>query len=169
MPSRKEQLPHAVPCPSVLSMDKPENFRRTLGVEDFILNYSNMYVFRLIHAFVCIHFFFFTVCLFLTLTSKLIWFFFLFSNQMTVSTNWTKTAQIYLFLFDDNRTVIPLSEGKPYSHYPERYEAWPQSRHRIGLTGGCYWEVEWERKVNIAVTYKDIEDYHSVLLELVLL
>lgn len=57
---------------------------------------------------------------------------------------------------------MTLSEGKPCPDHPERYEAWPQLRCRIGLTGRCYWEAEWEREVNIAVTYKETENYDSV-------
>ncbi|XP_030610364.1 protein NLRC3-like [Archocentrus centrarchus] len=72
------------------------------------------------------------------------------------------TAHRYLFLFEDDRTVMTLNEGKPCPDHPERYKAWPQLRCRIGLTGRCYWEVEWEREVNIAVTYKETENYDSV-------
>ena len=51
-----------------------------------------------------------------------------------------------------------LTEKQPYPDHPERYNAWLQLLCRNGLTGCCYWEVEWEKEVSIAVTYKDNDD-----------
>ncbi|XP_028454047.1 stonustoxin subunit beta-like [Perca flavescens] len=68
------------------------------------------------------------------------------------------TAHRYLFLFDNNTKVIALTEPQQYSDHPERYDVWPQLWCRNGLTGRCYWEVEWDTEVNIAVTYKDNDD-----------
>uniref|UniRef100_A0A4W6D4B8 B30.2/SPRY domain-containing protein n=1 Tax=Lates calcarifer TaxID=8187 RepID=A0A4W6D4B8_LATCA len=38
-----------------------------------------------------------------------------------------------------------------------RFDYWKQLLCREGLTGRCYWEVEWEGQVYIAVTYKGIK------------
>ncbi|XP_049426642.1 NACHT, LRR and PYD domains-containing protein 3-like isoform X3 [Epinephelus fuscoguttatus] len=68
------------------------------------------------------------------------------------------TTNRYLSLLDNNTKVMPLIDEEQYPAHPERYITWPQLRCRNGLTGRCYWEVEWEREVNIAVTFKDNDD-----------
>lgn len=75
--------------------------------------------------------------------------------ELTLDPN---TTHRYLFLFDNNKKVIPLKEPQPYPSHPERYDEWPQVLCRSGLTGRCYWEVEWEQEAHIAVTYKEIGD-----------
>ncbi|XP_063738897.1 NACHT, LRR and PYD domains-containing protein 12-like isoform X2 [Eleginops maclovinus] len=69
----------------------------------------------------------------------------------------TYTMNRNLKLSDNNRTVTTGTEEQPYQDHPERFVYWPQLMCRNGLTGRCYWEVEWRGRVFISVTYKGIE------------
>ncbi|XP_029907629.1 neoverrucotoxin subunit alpha-like [Myripristis murdjan] len=40
--------------------------------------------------------------------------------------------------------------------HPDRFDQKPQVLCREGLTGRCYWEVQWSGEVYIAVTYRGI-------------
>ncbi|KAM6992822.1 NLR family CARD domain-containing protein 3-like [Tautogolabrus adspersus] len=65
------------------------------------------------------------------------------------------TANRNLKLSHNNRKVTAVREKQPYPDHPERFD-YCQLLCTNGLTGRCYWEVEWEGKVHIAVTYKAI-------------
>uniref|UniRef100_A0A8C2XM27 Uncharacterized protein n=1 Tax=Cyclopterus lumpus TaxID=8103 RepID=A0A8C2XM27_CYCLU len=69
----------------------------------------------------------------------------------------TSTANVNLKLSDDNRKVTALTEEQPYPDHPHRFDFWPQLMCRKGLTGRCYWEVEWRGRVYISVTYIGIK------------
>ncbi|XP_029903643.1 NLR family CARD domain-containing protein 3-like [Myripristis murdjan] len=66
------------------------------------------------------------------------------------------TTHRNLVLSEDNRKVTAVTEEQPYPDHPERFDRWQQVLCRDGLTGRCYWEVEWEGTVYIAVTYRGI-------------
>uniref|UniRef100_A0A673WXU0 B30.2/SPRY domain-containing protein n=1 Tax=Salmo trutta TaxID=8032 RepID=A0A673WXU0_SALTR len=67
------------------------------------------------------------------------------------------TVDRLLFLSEENRKVTCRTEEQPYPDHPERFEDWGQVLCREGLTGRCYWEVEWSGKgAGIGVTYKGI-------------
>ncbi|KAM9471271.1 NLR family CARD domain-containing protein 3-like isoform 3-T6 [Salvelinus alpinus] len=67
------------------------------------------------------------------------------------------TVNRLLSLSEENRKVTWRREEQPYPDHPERFEDWGQVLCREGLTGRCYWEVEWSgRRVDIGVTYKGI-------------
>ncbi|XP_029922237.1 NLR family CARD domain-containing protein 3-like [Myripristis murdjan] len=66
------------------------------------------------------------------------------------------TAYRYLRLSEDNRKVKRVSEEQPYPDHPDRFDWEPQVLCREGLTGRCYWEVQWRGGVYIAVTYRGI-------------
>ncbi|XP_064871456.1 NACHT, LRR and PYD domains-containing protein 3-like isoform X2 [Oncorhynchus nerka] len=67
------------------------------------------------------------------------------------------TAYRLLSLSEENRKVTLRSEEQPYPDHPERFENYEQVLCREGLTGRCYWEVEWSgRRVDIGMTYKGI-------------
>uniref|UniRef100_A0A8K9VFX4 B30.2/SPRY domain-containing protein n=1 Tax=Oncorhynchus mykiss TaxID=8022 RepID=A0A8K9VFX4_ONCMY len=62
---------------------------------------------------------------------------------------------LYLSLSEENRKVTQVKEKQPYPDQPGRYDKWPQVLCREGLTGRCYWEVEWSGDwALIAVTYR---------------
>ncbi|XP_055768576.1 NACHT, LRR and PYD domains-containing protein 12-like [Salvelinus fontinalis] len=66
------------------------------------------------------------------------------------------TVNRLLSLSEENRKVTCRTEEQPYPDHPERFEVWEQVLCREGLTGRCYWEVEWSGRINIGVTYKGI-------------
>ncbi|XP_071380139.1 NACHT, LRR and PYD domains-containing protein 3-like isoform X2 [Centroberyx affinis] len=75
-----------------------------------------------------------------------------YACELTLDPN---TANRNLFLSED-RKVTKVREEQPYPDHPERFDYWEQLLCRNGLTGRCYWEVEWEGVVHIGVTYKGI-------------
>ncbi|KAK6291321.1 hypothetical protein J4Q44_G00380870 [Coregonus suidteri] len=67
------------------------------------------------------------------------------------------TVNRLLSLSEENRKVTWRREEQPYPDHPERFEDWEQVLCREGLTGRCYWEVEWSgRGADIGVAYKGI-------------
>ncbi|XP_052364567.1 NACHT, LRR and PYD domains-containing protein 3-like isoform X16 [Oncorhynchus keta] len=67
------------------------------------------------------------------------------------------TVNRRLSLSEENRKVTCRREKQPYPDHPERFEDCEQVLCREGLTGRCYWEVEWSgRRAVIGVTYKGI-------------
>ncbi|XP_064813872.1 NACHT, LRR and PYD domains-containing protein 4C-like [Oncorhynchus masou masou] len=67
------------------------------------------------------------------------------------------TVNRLLSLSEENRKVTWRREEQPYPDHPERFEDYRQVLCREGLTGRCYWEVEWSgRRADIGVTYKGI-------------
>ncbi|XP_071384420.1 protein NLRC3-like [Centroberyx affinis] len=76
-----------------------------------------------------------------------------YACELTLDPN---TAHRNLLLSKDNRKVSWQREEQPYPDHPERFERCFQLLCRNGLTGRCYWEVEWEGRVYIGVTYRGI-------------
>ncbi|XP_051798516.1 NLR family CARD domain-containing protein 3-like [Acanthochromis polyacanthus] len=76
-----------------------------------------------------------------------------YSSQLTVDTN---TVHRELKLSDNNRKVTYVEEDQWYPDHPDRFEWFPQLLCRTGLTGRCYWEVEWRGRVDISVSYRGI-------------
>ncbi|KAM9361874.1 NLR family CARD domain-containing protein 3-like isoform 1-T1 [Symphorus nematophorus] len=82
-----------------------------------------------------------------------------YSCQLTVDTN---TVSRSIKLSDNNRTMTLREEEElqSYPDHPDRFEdRWPQLLCRTGLTGltgRCYWEVEWRGGVEISVSYRGI-------------
>lgn len=66
------------------------------------------------------------------------------------------TAHRDLKLSDDCTKVTVTEEQQWYPHHTERFDCWRQVLCSTGLTGRCYWEVEWREKAYIALTYKKI-------------
>nr|XP_046191488.1 LOW QUALITY PROTEIN: NLR family CARD domain-containing protein 3-like [Oncorhynchus gorbuscha] len=68
------------------------------------------------------------------------------------------TVNRLLSLSEENRKVTRRREEQPYPDHPERFEVWKQVLCREGLTGRCYWEVEWTgiMGAGIGVAYKGI-------------
>ncbi|KAL4009122.1 hypothetical protein ACER0C_002974 [Sarotherodon galilaeus] len=76
-----------------------------------------------------------------------------YSCQLTIDTN---TVNTKLQLSDNNRKVTRVEEVQSYPDHPDRFDDWPQLLCRNGLTGRCYWEVEWRGNVYISVSYRSI-------------
>ncbi|XP_067456530.1 protein NLRC3-like isoform X1 [Thunnus thynnus] len=77
-----------------------------------------------------------------------------YARELTLDPN---TAHRKLLLSDHNRKVTIGREKQSYPDDPERFDYWKQILCTDGLTGRCYWEVEWEGHVYIAVTYRGIK------------
>ncbi|XP_076737596.1 uncharacterized protein LOC143416101 [Maylandia zebra] len=75
-----------------------------------------------------------------------------YSCQLTIDTN---TVNTKLQLSDNNRKVTRVEEVQSYPDHPDRFDV-PQLLCRNGLTGRCYWEVEWTGDVCISVSYRSI-------------
>uniref|UniRef100_A0AAZ1X1N2 B30.2/SPRY domain-containing protein n=2 Tax=Oreochromis aureus TaxID=47969 RepID=A0AAZ1X1N2_OREAU len=76
-----------------------------------------------------------------------------YSCQLTIDTN---TVNTNLQLSDNNRKVTHVEEVQSYPDHPDRFDVLPQLLCRNGLTGRCYWEVEWRGSVYISVSYRSI-------------
>uniref|UniRef100_A0A3Q2PDT3 B30.2/SPRY domain-containing protein n=1 Tax=Fundulus heteroclitus TaxID=8078 RepID=A0A3Q2PDT3_FUNHE len=61
-----------------------------------------------------------------------------------------------LKLSEDSRKVTHVEELQSYPDHPDRFDYWPQLLCRTGLTGRCYWEVEWRGYIKISVSYRRI-------------
>ncbi|XP_030221809.1 NLR family CARD domain-containing protein 3 isoform X1 [Gadus morhua] len=72
-----------------------------------------------------------------------------YACELTLDPN---TAHRQLSLSEDNRKVTVV--GHP--DRPEGSHSRPQVLCREGLTGRCYWEVEWEGRVAIGVAHRGI-------------
>ncbi|XP_035987294.1 NACHT, LRR and PYD domains-containing protein 3-like [Fundulus heteroclitus] len=75
-----------------------------------------------------------------------------YSCQLTIDTN---TVSRKLKLSEDNRKVTRVKMLQSHPDHPDRFDQ-PQLLCRTGLTGCCYWEVEWRGKVYISVSYRRI-------------
>ncbi|XP_029607561.1 tripartite motif-containing protein 16-like [Salmo trutta] len=77
-----------------------------------------------------------------------------YSCQLTLDPN---TAGTHLSLSKGNRKVTNTGQVQPYPDHPDRFTNYYQVLCREGLSGRCYWEVEWSG-VNVitAVSYRDI-------------
>uniref|UniRef100_A0A3P9DFN0 B30.2/SPRY domain-containing protein n=1 Tax=Maylandia zebra TaxID=106582 RepID=A0A3P9DFN0_9CICH len=75
------------------------------------------------------------------------------SCQLTIDTN---TVDTELQLSDNNRKVTHVKKVQSYPDHPDRFDVCEQLLCRNGLTGRCYWEVEWRGRVDISVSYRSI-------------
>ncbi|KAM9354299.1 protein NLRC3-like isoform 2-T3 [Pholidichthys leucotaenia] len=55
-----------------------------------------------------------------------------------------------------HRKARHVGEEQPYPDDPDRFDDWEQLLCRNGLTGHCYWEVEWRGVVYVSVSYRGI-------------
>ncbi|XP_055778147.1 tripartite motif-containing protein 16-like isoform X2 [Salvelinus fontinalis] len=77
-----------------------------------------------------------------------------YSCQLTLDSN---TVNTLLSLSEGNRKVTYTSQDQTYPDHQDRFTNHCQVLCREGLSGRCYWEVEWSGEyVFTAVSYKDI-------------
>ncbi|KAM6923295.1 uncharacterized protein PEZ65_011466 [Lycodopsis pacificus] len=76
-----------------------------------------------------------------------------YSCELTLDTN---TVNRNLKLSDNNRKLTLMEKDQSYPDHPDRFDLWPQLLCRTGLTGRCYWEVEWRGDVSVSVSYRGI-------------
>ncbi|XP_065326712.1 protein NLRC3-like [Pelmatolapia mariae] len=73
------------------------------------------------------------------------------SCELTIDSN---SVHSRLKLSDNNREATYVMEVQSYPNHPDRFDRYPQLLCRNGLTGRCYWEVEWRGRVHISVNYR---------------
>ncbi|XP_055085687.1 NACHT, LRR and PYD domains-containing protein 4-like isoform X1 [Periophthalmus magnuspinnatus] len=66
------------------------------------------------------------------------------------------TAHRELKLSDNNKKVTRVTEEQPYPDHQDRFDYWAQILCSTGLTGRCYWEVQWRGDLYISVSYRGI-------------
>ncbi|XP_026157345.1 NLR family CARD domain-containing protein 3-like isoform X2 [Mastacembelus armatus] len=76
-----------------------------------------------------------------------------YSCELTIDPN---TVSGKLRLSDNNRKATHVEEVQSYPDDPHRFDPWPQLLCSNGLTGRCYWEMEWEGVVDLSVSYRGI-------------
>ncbi|XP_039896554.1 stonustoxin subunit beta-like [Simochromis diagramma] len=77
------------------------------------------------------------------------------SCELTIDTD---TLNTNLKLSGNNRKVTHVEEVQSYPDHPDRFDyQYPQLLCKNGLTGRCYWEVEWKLEVQISLSYRRIE------------
>ncbi|KAM3865631.1 E3 ubiquitin/ISG15 ligase TRIM25-like [Diretmus argenteus] len=77
-----------------------------------------------------------------------------YSVQLTLDPN---TANTCVLLSKGNRKATAVGEVQLYPSHPDRFVKLYQVLSTEGLTGQCYWEVEWTgRTYSTAVSYKNI-------------
>ncbi|XP_038585242.1 stonustoxin subunit beta-like isoform X2 [Micropterus salmoides] len=76
-----------------------------------------------------------------------------YSCELTIDTN---TVNRKIKLSDNNRKATLVEEDQTYFYHPDRFDWRPQLLCTDGLTGRCYWEVEWRGDVCISVSYRGI-------------
>ncbi|XP_034148015.1 E3 ubiquitin/ISG15 ligase TRIM25-like [Esox lucius] len=77
-----------------------------------------------------------------------------YSYQLTLDSNSTNK---YLCLSEGNRKVTWSNKVQSYPNHPDRFTIFTQVLCKEGLSGVCYWEVEWSGEcVNVAISYKEI-------------
>ncbi|XP_030642575.1 E3 ubiquitin/ISG15 ligase TRIM25-like [Chanos chanos] len=78
-----------------------------------------------------------------------------YACQLTLDSN---TVNGHLTLSEYYKKATWTEQLQSYPDHPERFQAWPQVLCAQGLTGRCYWEVNWKGPygVGIAVSYKGI-------------
>lgn len=73
------------------------------------------------------------------------------------------TAYRELVLSEGNRKAEHSGVVQDYPGHSDRFSHLYQVLCKEGLTGRCYWEVEFERSVEVAVAYEDLarSDYYE--------
>ncbi|KAM3598130.1 uncharacterized protein V6R79_013937 [Siganus canaliculatus] len=78
---------------------------------------------------------------------------FMYACEVTLDPN---SAHRKLRLHDNNRRVTEVQEEQPYPEHPERFLDGKQVLCKEGLSGSCYWELEFQGRVCVGVTYRGI-------------
>ncbi|XP_044186436.1 neoverrucotoxin subunit beta-like [Thunnus albacares] len=76
-----------------------------------------------------------------------------YACELTLDPN---TAHKMFLLSQDNKQMTVATKEQPYPDHPERFENRRQVLCTNGLTGRCYWEVEWRGPAFVGVTYRGI-------------
>ncbi|XP_041821788.1 NLR family CARD domain-containing protein 3-like [Chelmon rostratus] len=77
-----------------------------------------------------------------------------YSCELTIDTN---TVNRNIKLSDNNRKATLVKEHQSYPDHPDRFDWYVQLLCGTGLTGRCYWEVEWRGGLSVSVSYRRIK------------
>ncbi|XP_038157007.1 LOW QUALITY PROTEIN: NLR family CARD domain-containing protein 3-like [Cyprinodon tularosa] len=77
-----------------------------------------------------------------------------YSCQLKIDTN---TVNRELELSEEDKKVTRMEDLTLYPDHPDRFDYWVQLLCSDGLTGRCYWEVEWRGDVFISVSNRRIK------------
>ncbi|XP_053332746.1 E3 ubiquitin-protein ligase TRIM16-like [Clarias gariepinus] len=69
-------------------------------------------------------------------------------SSLTLDPN---TAHCKVILSENNRAVKYSENEQQYPDHPERFESWYQVLSKESISGRCYWEVEWESDIGVAI------------------
>lgn len=75
------------------------------------------------------------------------------SCELTIDKN---TVNKMVKLSENDRKATEVKKDQSYPFHPDRFDHFEQLLCDTGLTGRCYWEVEWKGWVDISVSYKRI-------------
>uniref|UniRef100_A0A3P9LYZ3 NACHT domain-containing protein n=1 Tax=Oryzias latipes TaxID=8090 RepID=A0A3P9LYZ3_ORYLA len=75
-----------------------------------------------------------------------------YSCQLAIDPN---TVNKYLKLPENSKKVTWVKQCQSYPDHPDRFDQC-QLLCRDGLTGRCYWEFEWNGRVDVSVSYREI-------------
>uniref|UniRef100_A0A3P9KFA1 NACHT domain-containing protein n=1 Tax=Oryzias latipes TaxID=8090 RepID=A0A3P9KFA1_ORYLA len=76
----------------------------------------------------------------------------MYSCQLAIDPN---TVNKYLKLPENSKKVTWVKQCQSYPDHPDRFDQC-QLLCRDGLTGRCYWEFEWNGRVDVSVSYREI-------------
>uniref|UniRef100_A0A3B3HIQ9 NACHT domain-containing protein n=1 Tax=Oryzias latipes TaxID=8090 RepID=A0A3B3HIQ9_ORYLA len=76
----------------------------------------------------------------------------MYSCQLAIDPN---TVNKYLKLSENSKKVTWVKQCQSYPDHPDRFDQC-QLLCRDGLTGRCYWEFEWNGRVDVSVSYREI-------------
>ncbi|XP_030291186.1 NLR family CARD domain-containing protein 3-like isoform X1 [Sparus aurata] len=76
-----------------------------------------------------------------------------YSCELTIDKN---TVNKMVKLSENDRKATEVKKDQSYPFHPDRFDHFEQLLCDTGLTGRCYWEVEWKGWVDISVSYKRI-------------
>ncbi|XP_028991142.1 NACHT, LRR and PYD domains-containing protein 3-like isoform X2 [Betta splendens] len=74
--------------------------------------------------------------------------------RLSVDTN---TVSMYISLSDDNRTMSYAAQHRLYPRHNDRFVNCAQLLCDTGLTGRCYWEVEWTGSVSVTLSHRGVK------------
>ncbi|KAF5897868.1 tripartite motif-containing protein 16-like, partial [Clarias magur] len=69
-------------------------------------------------------------------------------SSLTLDPN---TAHCKLILSENNRAVRYSENEQQYPDHPDRFESWYQVLSKESISGRCYWEVEWDSDIGVAI------------------
>uniref|UniRef100_A0A665U3C5 NACHT, LRR and PYD domains-containing protein 12-like n=1 Tax=Echeneis naucrates TaxID=173247 RepID=A0A665U3C5_ECHNA len=77
-----------------------------------------------------------------------------YACELTLDIN---SAHKNLQLHNNNKSVMVVKKAQQYSFHADRFTYWHQLLCRDALPELAYWELDWDGKIQVAVTYRGIQ------------